>query len=173
MICLAAFCCNAFIRHICQSRICTTLPMSSHLALLVDMQQLAASTVAMHICCIHGSSKCNSPCAATARIPCLQAPQSYRLSKVMQFGNRHLIHKEYIKSSHAVQIQKGLWYDANGKRAIITQYHEVIGSLLGMWAQIIVQIVIIISLVGTSFAQIVACASDVYYYDSSKTKREW
>ena len=72
-----------------------------------------------------------------------------------------------------LQIQKGLWYDANGKRAIITQYHEVIGSLLGMWAQIIVQLVIIISLVGTSFAQIVACASDVYYYDSSKTKREW
>jgi hypothetical protein len=99
--------------------------------------------------------------------------QSHRLSKVMQFGNRHLINKDYIKSSHAVQIQKGLWFDANGKRAIITQYHEVIGSLLGMWAQIIVQIVIIISLVGTSFAQIVACASDVYYYDSSKTKREW
>lgn len=101
--------------------------------------------------------------------------QSHRLSKVMQFGNRHLINKDHIKSSHAVQIQKGLSFDANGKRAIITQYHEVIGSLLGMWAQIIVQIVIIISLVGTSFAHkgIVACASDVYYYDSSKTKREW
>ena len=91
----------------------------------------------------------------------------------MQYGNRHLTDRDYIKTSPGVQIQKGLWYDANGKRAIITQYHEVIGSLLGMWVQVIVQIVIIISLVGTSFAQIMACASDVYYYDSSKTKREW
>jgi len=136
---------------------------NSHLALFVEIQKLSASTVAMqkHIRCTHGTIKCKCPCAATARSPCLQALQSYRLSKVMQYGNRHPTNRDDIKSSPAVHTQKGLWYDANGKRAIITQYHEVIGSLLGMWAQIIVQIVIIISLVGTSFAQIVACASDV------------
>ncbi len=64
--------------------------MSSHLALLVDTRLLAASTVAMHICCMHESIKCKTTCAVTARSPYLQAPQSYRLSKAK-------VNKDYIK----------------------------------------------------------------------------
>ena len=103
-----------------------------------------------------------------------------------------------------LQMDEGKWFDREGKRAIITQYHEVIGDLLGRPAQITVQvmvpatavlhagwqpalvvvhsrrlsiapvavqIIIIISLVGTNSAQIVASASDAYYLDSSRSKR--
>eukprot|EP00891_Asterochloris_glomerata_P008628 jgi/Astpho2/8628/Aster-05103 len=70
-------------------------------------------------------------------------------------------------------MDEGKWFDREGKRAIITQYHEVIGDLLGRPAQVTVQIIIIISLVGTNSAQIVASASDAYYLDSSRSKREW
>lgn len=102
-----------------------------------------------------------------------------------------------------LQMDEGKWFDREGKRAIITQYHEVIGDLLGRPAQVTVQvrtpgtavlqvcrqvcmivhlrrlsiapvavqIIIIISLVGTNSAQIVASASDAYYLDSSRSKR--
>ena len=37
-------------------------------------------------------------------------------------------------------MDEGKWFDREGKRAIITQYHEVIGDLLGRPAQITVQV---------------------------------
>ena len=103
-----------------------------------------------------------------------------------------------------LQMEAGKWFDREGKRAVITQYHEVIGDLLGRPAQITVQVmvpgaavlhagrqsalvvvhccrlsaapvavqvIIVISLVGTNSAQIVASASDAYYLDSSRSKR--
>ena len=115
-----------------------------------------------------------------------------------------LMQHDRIMEVFMLQMAEGKWFDREGKRVIITQYHEVIGDLLGRPAQITVQvmvpgaavlhagrqpapvvvhsrrlsiapaavqIIIIISLVGTNSAQIVASASDAYYLDSSRSKR--
>jgi len=34
------------------------------------------------------------------------------------------------------QIKAGSWYDASGRRKIVTQYHEVIGFFLGRKVQV-------------------------------------
>lgn len=68
-------------------------------------------------------------------------------------------------------VNAGLWYGKDGKRHIVTQYHETIGYFLGDWAKYIVQILVIINLFGTNVSQIVASSSDIYYWDSSIDKR--
>lgn len=78
----------------------------------------------------------------------------------------------YIERKKRLE-KKGVWFDDNGQRKIITQYHEVMGDLLGVWAKYTVQVVIIISLLGTNVSQIVASSSDVYYYNDSLSKRTW
>eukprot|EP00884_Botryococcus_braunii_P009819 jgi/Botrbrau1/18839/Bobra.177_2s0004.1 len=73
----------------------------------------------------------------------------------------------------AILIQKGLWYNEAGERRVITQYHEVMGDLLGRWAAILVVVNIGLSLFGTCVAQVVASSADAYYITQSIDKRTW
>ena len=49
---------------------------------------------------------------------------------------------------------KNEWFGPDGERRVVTQYHETIGFFLGRWAQIIVQILVIINLFGTNVSQV-------------------
>ena len=53
-----------------------------------------------------------------------------------------------------LQIEDGVWYGPDGKRRVVTQYHETIGYFLGDWAKYIVQILVIINLFGTNVSQV-------------------
>eukprot|EP00884_Botryococcus_braunii_P014762 jgi/Botrbrau1/23287/Bobra.0102s0029.1 len=68
---------------------------------------------------------------------------------------------------------KGLWYNEAGERKVVTQYHEVIGDLLGPWARWTVIVVIAFTLFGVCVAQIVASAADAYYFSETIDKRTW
>jgi auxin influx carrier (AUX1 LAX family) len=60
-------------------------------------------------------------------------------------------------------IKQGLWEGEGGKQGRITQYHDVIGDTLGKHARTLAQTIVILSLLGTSIAQVIACSSDAYY----------
>lgn len=70
-------------------------------------------------------------------------------------------------------IKRGEWYNANGLRTRVSQYHEVIGHHMGKPLQIFSQIVVALCIGGTSLAQIIACAGDVYAIDKTLSKRTW
>jgi auxin influx carrier (AUX1 LAX family) len=53
------------------------------------------------------------------------------------------------------------------------QYHEVLGSLVGMWAQRVSLFFNIITVGAISVVQIIACASDAYYLNPHLPKRTW
>jgi auxin influx carrier (AUX1 LAX family) len=55
----------------------------------------------------------------------------------------------------------------------IIQYHEVLGSLVGMWAQRVSLFFNIITVGAISVVQIIACASDAYYLNPHLPKRTW
>ncbi|WIA10991.1 hypothetical protein OEZ85_011148 [Tetradesmus obliquus] len=74
---------------------------------------------------------------------------------------------------HHGGLKQGSWFDAPGRRRIVTQYHEVVGYFLGRRAQILAQVLVALGLAGTSIAQIIACAGDMYYINNSFSKRDW
>eukprot|EP00884_Botryococcus_braunii_P010276 jgi/Botrbrau1/1924/Bobra.0005s0029.2 len=90
----------------------------------------------------------------------------------MSLWTMYLLITLYVERK-AILVAKGLWFDEAGERKVITQYHEVIGDLLGKWARYIVIAVISIALFGTCVAQIVASSADAYYFSESIDKRTW
>lgn len=56
-------------------------------------------------------------------------------------------------------------------RTHIVQYHEVIGGLIGPWGEQAALFFNVVSLVGLTVVQIIACASDAYYLYSGLNKR--
>jgi hypothetical protein len=76
----------------------------------------------------------------------------------------------YVERKHRL-IKEGRWGGPNGKSHQVTQYHDVMGDNLGIWAKRVVQIVVVISLFGTNVSQIVASSSDAYYLEHGLSKR--
>lgn len=70
-------------------------------------------------------------------------------------------------------IKAGKWFNADGMRTRVTQYHEVMGHFLGRPLGIASQILIILTNGGTSLAQIIACSGDVYAIEPSHSKRTY
>ena len=76
----------------------------------------------------------------------------------------------------AVQVQRGIWYDSkdsNGfeRRSSVTQYHDVIGFVLGKWIALFAQVITALSILGTAIAQIVASSSSQHSIDTKYDKR--
>lgn len=70
-----------------------------------------------------------------------------------------------------MQVKEGRWSGPEGKSHHVTQYHDVMGDNLGVWAKRVVQAVVVISLFGTNVSQIVASSSDAYYLENGLSKR--
>ncbi|KAK9810448.1 hypothetical protein WJX72_010867 [[Myrmecia] bisecta] len=73
----------------------------------------------------------------------------------------------------ARKIKLGEWWEKDGKRQTVSQYHEVVGFFGGRWVQILAQVLIVISLMGTGIAQVVACSGNMYSIDNSYSKRDY
>ncbi|CAL8461956.1 g1487 [Coccomyxa elongata] len=70
-------------------------------------------------------------------------------------------------------LKEGTWYEIDGKRRTVTQYHDVIGYHLGRTIGIFSQICIALGLAGTGIAQVIACAGDMYYINKTYSKRTY
>jgi hypothetical protein len=70
-----------------------------------------------------------------------------------------------------LQTKEGRWTAADSKSHRVTQYHDVLGEILGRGVRRLVQCVVVISLFGTNVAQIVASSSDAYYMEQGWNKR--
>ncbi|CAK0736775.1 hypothetical protein CVIRNUC_000801 [Coccomyxa viridis] len=79
----------------------------------------------------------------------------------------------YVARRSILIVQKQ-WIGEDGVRSV-TQYHDVMGAILGKFAKGIVMVVIVISLFGTCLSQIVASSSDAYYIHghNGPDKRTW
>lgn len=69
------------------------------------------------------------------------------------------------------QVSAGVWAGGHHKRA--TQYFEVLGELTGsVIVKWFVLIIVAISLLCTTIAQIIAISTGIYYLDTSINKRQ-
>lgn len=66
-------------------------------------------------------------------------------------------------------IKDGRWEKA---RQHATQYHDVLGFHAGKAIRYISQTIIVLQLIGTGTAQVIACAADWYSVDKTRSKRE-
>jgi auxin influx carrier (AUX1 LAX family) len=55
----------------------------------------------------------------------------------------------------------------------VIQYHEVLGSLVGLWAQRVALFFNIVTVGAVAVVQIIACASNAYYLNPHHNKRTW
>lgn len=70
-----------------------------------------------------------------------------------------------------LQIKEGTWWEEGGVRRTVSQLHEVIGFFGGRWLQLITQLLVGLSLLGTCIAQVVASSGNLYSIDKSHSKR--
>uniref|UniRef100_A0A383WBV8 Amino acid transporter transmembrane domain-containing protein n=1 Tax=Tetradesmus obliquus TaxID=3088 RepID=A0A383WBV8_TETOB len=94
------------------------------------------------------------------------------LCALLSLWTMFLLATLYLERKRAM-LKQGSWFDAPGRRRIVTQYHEVVGYFLGRRAQILAQVLVALGLAGTSIAQIIACAGDMYYINNTFSKRDW
>ena len=70
-----------------------------------------------------------------------------------------------------IQIKEGTWWEEGGVRRTVSQLHEVVGFFGGRWLQLITQLLVGLSLLGTCIAQVVASSGNLYSIDNSHSKR--
>eukprot|EP00798_Chlamydomonas_sp_ICE-L_P004352 gene4352-14471_t len=70
-------------------------------------------------------------------------------------------------------IRAGTWWDEDGRHKKVVQYFEVFKHFVGPWGFWSTLVVVVIALLGVCQVQIIACATDMYYIDKSRSKREW
>lgn len=71
------------------------------------------------------------------------------------------------------KIKDGSWYESEGKHIKVVQAFEIFGFFLGKWAYISSVILAFVALIGVLMTQINACANNMFFVDSSRTKQEW
>eukprot|EP00884_Botryococcus_braunii_P014761 jgi/Botrbrau1/23286/Bobra.0102s0029.2 len=109
---------------------------------------------------------------ATARVGMAYAIPIAIVTATLSLWTLYILVILYVERKAALAA-KGLWYNEAGERKVVTQYHEVIGDLLGPWARWTVIVVIAFTLFGVCVAQIVASAADAYYFSETIDKRTW
>ncbi|KAK9807413.1 hypothetical protein WJX73_002744 [Symbiochloris irregularis] len=70
-------------------------------------------------------------------------------------------------------VRAGVWFGPDGNRRIVSQYHETMGFFLGRVGRGLALTCVILDLLGTNIAQIIASSSDIYYWYDGLSKRTW